>query len=207
MDIEQKKVELEKIKVDMESDRSLPLVKKPEDVIPGDGNPDAKIVFIGEAGGYHESIQRRPFVGNAGKLLDRLLQLIKLPREDVYITNMVKTRPPENRDPLPDELVIFSKYLDRELEIIQPKVIVTLGRFSMAKFLPNTFISSVHGRKFAIKWMGRNIIVIPMYHPAAALRNGNVMESIRNDFLKLPEYLEETKEEESKVEVEQEKLF
>ena len=147
-----KSEELKKIKESMENDRELPLVKKPEDVIPGDGNPDTEIVFIGEAGGYHESIQRKPFVGNAGKLLDKLLAMIKLPRESVYITNMVKTRPPENRDPLPAELEAFSRYLDMELEVIEPKVVVTLGRFSMAKFLPNVYISGVHGRKFEVNW-------------------------------------------------------
>lgn len=198
-----KALELRKIKQDMESDKNLPLVKKPEDVIPGDGNPDAKIVFIGEAGGYHESIQRKPFVGNAGVLLNQLLQSINLNRESVYITNMVKTRPPDNRDPLPDELAIFAKYLDCELEIIQPKVIVTLGRFSMAKFLPTARISSVHGRKFAVNWRGRDLVVVPMYHPAAALRSRVVMDQIKNDFLKLPVYLEEIR---NKVEAKQMEL-
>lgn len=195
--------ELQKIREDMERDKNLPLISKPEDVIPGDGNPGAEIVFIGEAGGYHESIQRKPFVGNAGKFLDQLLRSINIPRESVYITNMVKTRPSENRDPLPEELEAYSKYLDREIEIIQPKVIVTLGRFSMAKFLPNARISSVHGRKFSVDWMGREIAVVPMYHPAAALRSGEVMRQIKEDFLKLPDYLAEMKKEKKKVEVEQ----
>ncbi len=117
-----KKEELRKIKEDMENDRSLPLVSKPEDVIPGDGNPESEIVFIGEAGGYHESIQRKPFVGNAGLLLNKLLASIHVPRESVYITNMVKTRPPENRDPLPEELEAYSRYLDRELEVFNGEV-------------------------------------------------------------------------------------
>lgn len=202
-----KQEELINIKEDMENDKNLPLVKKPEDVIPGDGNPDAEIVFIGEAGGYHESIQRKPFVGNAGMLLNKLLASINLPRESVYITNMVKTRPPENRDPLPEELAVFAEYLDRELEVIRPKVVVTLGRFSMAKFLPTAKISSVHGRKFEVHWKDRNIIVVPMYHPAAALRNGAVLNEIKNDFLKLPEYLKEIEEEKEKVVVEQSQLF
>lgn len=200
-------MELRKIKEDMENDKSLPLVKKPEDVIPGDGNADSEIVFIGEAGGYHESIQRKPFVGNAGMLLNKLLASINFPRESVYITNMVKTRPPENRDPLPEELEAYSRYLDRELEVICPRVVVTLGRFSMAKFLPNARISGVHGKKFEVNWNGKNILIVPMYHPAAALRNGAVMEQIKNDFLKLPEYLKEEESKESKIKIEQSELF
>lgn len=202
-----KQEELLKIKREMENDETLPLVEKPEDVIPGDGNPDAEIVFIGEAGGYHELIQRKPFVGNAGMLLNKLLASINLPREGVYITNMVKTRPPENRDPLPEELAIFAKYLDRELEVIQPKIIVTLGRFSMAKFLPTARISSVHGRKFEVNWKGRDLVVVPMYHPAAALRSSAVLNEIKNDFLKLPECLKDIKDAEKKVKIEQNQLF
>ena len=202
-----KVLELRKIKEDMENDKSLPLVKRPEDVIPGDGNCDSEIVFIGEAGGYHESIQRKPFVGNAGMLLNKLLASINLPRESVYITNMVKTRPPENRDPLPGELAAYSRYLDRELEVIKPKVVVTLGRFSMAKFLPNARISGVHGKKFEVNWNGKNILVVPMYHPAAALRNGAVMNEIKNDFLKLPRYLKEGEKKEPEVKAEQSELI
>jgi len=202
-----KALELRKIKEDMENDRNLPLIAKPEDVIPGDGNADSEIVFIGEAGGYHESIQRKPFVGNAGMLLNRLLASIHLPRGSVYITNMVKTRPPENRDPLPEELEAYSRYLDRELEVIKPKVVVTLGRFSMAKFLPNARISGVHGKKFEVNWNGKNILVVPMYHPAAALRNGAVMEQIKNDFLKISEYLKEAENKEREVKTEQTQLF
>lgn len=191
--------ELQKIREDMERDKNLPLISKPEDVIPGDGNPGAEIVFIGEAGGYHESIQRKPFVGNAGKFLDQLLRSINIPRESVYITNMVKTRPSENRDPLPEELEAYSKYLDREIEVIQPKVIVTLGRFSMGKFLPTARISGVHGKKFVVKWKDKDLVIVPMYHPAAALRNGEVMRQIREDFLKLPSILEEMKNKEDEV--------
>ena len=204
---------LQKIKEDMEADKDLPLVSKPEDVIPGDGNPEAEIVFIGEAGGYHESIQRKPFVGQAGKLLNKLLELINIKREDVYITNMVKTRPPENRDPLPEELLAFGKYLDREIDIIQPKVIVTLGRFSMGKFFPFDFISMAHGKAREVKWKDRWITIVCMYHPAAALRNGEIMRREREDFLKLPEILtklrekEKTKSDIMKNEVSQMKLL
>jgi len=183
--------ELKKLKEEMETDKTLPLISKPEDIIPGNGNPDAKIVFIGEAGGYHESVQRKPFVGAAGQLLNRGLAAIKIKREDVYITNMVKTRPPQNRDPLPVELNAYSKYLDKELEIIQPKIIVTLGRFSMGKFLPGEKITSIHGRQFKLKWHGKDLIIVPMFHPAAALRSEEVMSKFKEDFLKLPRILEE----------------
>lgn len=178
----------------MEADKKLPLVSKPEDVIPGDGNPNAEIVFIGEAGGYHESIQRKPFVGQAGKLLDKLLALAKIKREDVYITNMVKTRPPANRDPLPEELDAYSKYLDRELEIIKPKAIVTLGRFSMGKFLPNAKITTTHGHLFRVNWNGKKVFIVPMYHPAASLRNGNVLKQEQADFMRLPDALKKIEE-------------
>ncbi|MBI3397393.1 uracil-DNA glycosylase [Candidatus Woesebacteria bacterium] len=195
--------ELKKVREAMETDKTLPLVTKPEDIIPGDGNPDTILMFIGEAGGYHESIQRKPFVGVAGKLLDRGLAAIKIPRTDVYISNMVKTRPPENRDPTLEELDAFGKYLDQEIEIIKPKVIVTLGRFSMGKFLPGVKISSVHGKTYKINWKGREITIVPMYHPAAALRRGDVMEQFRNDFLKLPDIIKEA----SKPTVEQASLL
>ena len=181
-----KALELQKIRGEMESDKSLPLIKKPEDIIPGDGNPNSEIVFIGEAGGYHESIQRKPFVGNAGALLSYLLRMIKIPRESIYITNMVKTRPPENRDPLPEELAAYSKYLDKELEVIQPKLIVTLGRYSMAKFMPGVFISTVHGKERRVTFNGKSIIVVPMYHPAAALRSLDVKAKLTEDFKKIP---------------------
>lgn len=186
-----KKEELEKIKLDMEADKTLPLISKPEDVIPGYGNPDSKIFLIGEAGGYHESIERKPFVGAAGKLLTNLLNSIGINREDVYITNMVKTRPPENRDPSDVELAAYGKYLDRELEVIEPKVIITLGRFSMARFMPFARISTVHGKPERVKWRDKELVVVPMYHPAAALRNGSVMAQEKEDFLKLPKILKE----------------
>ncbi len=186
-----KQEELQKIKLAMEQDKSLPLISKPEDVVPGDGNPDAQIVFIGEAAGYHESVQRKPFVGQAGILLNKLLVSINIKREDVYITNMVKTRPPENRDPEPQELDAFAKYLDQELEVIKPQVVVTLGRFSMGKFLPGVKISSVHGKPQVVNFKDRELLVVPMYHPAAALRNGDIMRQEQLDFLQLPKIIEE----------------
>ena len=198
-----KQIELQKIKEDMENDKNLPLVSKPEDIIPGYGNAESKIVFIGEAGGYYELVQRKPFVGAAGQLLTRLLTSVGISREDVYITNMVKTRPPNNRDPLPEELAAYGRYLDRELEIINPKIIVTLGRFSMAKFLPSVKISAVHGRVHGVRWNGKDIVVVPMFHPAAALRAGDVMSMIKEDFAKLPEILKEMEKEKEKESAEQ----
>ena len=195
--------ELQKIKDEMEKDKNLPLVSRPEDVIPGDGNPDAEIVFIGEAGGYHESIQRKPFVGQAGQLLNKLLMLAGIKREDVYITNMIKTRPPNNRDPLPEELEAYSRYLDKELEIIKPGIIITLGRFSMGKFLPSAKISSAHGRLYRVNWKGIELFIVPMYHPAASLRNGSVMSQEKEDFLRLPEAMK--KIEEMKKQIQEEK--
>lgn len=195
--------ELQKIKDEMEKDKNLPLVSRPEDVIPGDGNPDAKIVFIGEAGGYHESVQRKPFVGQAGQLLNKLLTLAGIKREDVYITNMIKTRPPNNRDPLPEELEAYSRYLDKELEIIKPGIIITLGRFSMGKFLPSAKISSAHGRLYRVNWKGIELFIVPMYHPAASLRNGSVMSQEKEDFLRLPEAMK--KIEEMKKQIQEEK--
>ncbi len=180
---------LDALNARMEADKTLPLIDKPEDIIPGAGNPNATIVFIGEAGGFHEQQQRKPFVGRAGQFLNQLLDSIKLERNDVYITNMVKTRPPENRDPLPQELDAYSSYLDDELDIIQPEVIVTLGRFSMGKFLQNVFISTVHGKPRLKTWHGRKTVIIPMYHPAAGLRNSSIREQTFVDFKEIPRVL------------------
>ena len=168
---------------------SLPLISKPEDIIPGDGNPDAKIMFIGEAGGRNEAIQRKPFVGVAGKLLARELNNNGYQREDVYISNVVKTRPPDNRDPLPEEIAAFKPFLDQEIEIIQPKLLVTLGRFSMAKFIPDVKISQVHGRLHRVQYANKTRYVLPFYHPAAALRQGVVMDAFIKDFTKIPKIL------------------
>lgn len=165
------------------------LYQKATHSVPGAGNPDSKIVFIGEGPGYHEDQQGLPFVGAAGKLLDRLLQLIKLERKDVWIGNMVKHRPPGNRDPLPEEIKACQNFLNQQIEIIDPQIIVTLGRFSMAKFLPNEKISQIHGQARFVNFAGKRRIVIAMYHPAAALRSGTVMEQIKKDFQKIPKFL------------------
>lgn len=155
--------------------------------VPGEGNADARIMLIGEAPGWHEDQQGRPFVGNSGKFLSELLEQAGLRREDVFITNVVKHRPPGNRDPLPDEIMACARYLERQVAIIDPDVVVTLGRFSMAKFFPGERISRIHGEPREIG--GR--LVVPMYHPAAALHNGSLKGAIEEDFRKLPRILAE----------------
>jgi uracil-DNA glycosylase len=150
--------------------------------VPGEGNAHARILFIGEGPGYHEDKQGRPFVGPAGQFLDELLASINLKRPDVFITNVVKCRPPNNRDPEPDEIAACDNYLDRQIAAIQPQVIVTLGRFSMAKFFGNSKITTIHGR--AQKKDG--YICIAMYHPAAGLHRAELKDIIREDFKKIP---------------------
>lgn len=150
--------------------------------VPGEGPVDAEIMFIGEGPGFHENEQGRPFVGAAGKYLEELLAKINLKREQVFIGNVVKCRPPNNRDPMPDELAACSDYLERQIQVINPKVIVTLGRYSMARFLPNAKISDVHGQSFRIK----NRLVVPMFHPAAALHQPSLKTSVERDFTQLP---------------------
>jgi DNA polymerase len=186
---------LHRLKEEMEKDDSLPLKKGATKLVFGTGNTEAKILCIGEGPGFNEDKEGLPFVGQAGKLLDKLFPLAGLERKNVFITNIVHHRPPENRDPLPNEIEAYGKYLDRIIEIIKPEMIITLGRFSMAKFLPNVFISDVHGKKYEIKWNEKNIVVIPMYHPAASLRNGNVLALEKNDFYQLKEILSKMKEE------------
>lgn len=154
-----------------------------KNAVPGEGNPRAEIMFIGEAPGFHENEQGRPFVGQAGKFLDELLAEAGYKREEVFIANVVKCRPPGNRDPLPEELAACSRYLDRQIESINPSVIVTLGRISMGKFLPNARISEMHGKSI---WVNDRLIV-PMYHPAAALHQPALKNVVIADFKSLPE--------------------
>lgn len=189
---------LHKLKDEMETDDNLPLKKGATRLVFGTGNTTAKIICIGEGPGYNEDQKGIPFVGRAGHLLDTLFPLAGLERKEVFITNIVHHRPPENRDPMPDEITAYGKYLDRIIEIIDPEVILTLGRFSMAKFLPNVFISQVHGKKHVVSWKGKEVVVIPMYHPAASLRNGNILELEKNDFYQLKEILEKMKDNEQK---------
>ena len=155
--------------------------------VPGEGPADSKIMFIGEGPGFYENEQGRPFVGAAGNFLSDLLGKIGLKREQVYITNVVKCRPPGNRDPQADELAACSDYLERQIEAINPRVIVTLGRFSMARYLPNAKISDIHGQA---TWIHGRMIVA-MYHPAAALHQPSLRPTLEKDFMKLPEYVQQ----------------
>jgi len=158
-------------------------------VVPGEGAEDADIMFIGEAPGWHEDQQGRPFVGPAGQFLDTLLASIGLKREQVYIANVIKCRPTGNRDPLPAEICSCRQWLERQIEIIRPKMIVTLGRFSMAMFFPGKSISKIHGTA----QKRDNVIYYAMYHPAAALHQQSLRQAIEADMLKIPSLLAEAK--------------
>lgn len=158
-------------------------------LVMGSGNPDASVVFIGEAPGKNEDEQGVPFVGAAGKFLDEMLAAADMKREDVYITNIVKYRPPNNRDPLPDEKKAFWPYLLKQLQIIEPKVVVTLGRHSMEYFLPGMFISQIHGQPKRIQFGDHKLVVVPLYHPAAALYNGSLRQTLIDDFCRMPEII------------------
>lgn len=155
--------------------------------VPGAGDPHADIVFIGEGPGYNEDQQGLPFVGQAGKFLDELLASIDLRREDVYITNVIKCRPPNNRDPQPGEIEACAPWLEQQLDIIKPRMIVTLGRFSMSRYFQGQTIGRIHGRPKKID----GVVVVPMYHPAAALHQANLRGTIMEDFKKLPGILRE----------------
>lgn len=158
--------------------------------VPGAGSPTAEIMFIGEGPGFHEDKQGLPFVGRSGDYLNYLLNLIGLKREQVFIANVVKHRPPENRDPLPDEILACKPYLDRQVEIINPLVIATLGRFSMARYFPNGKITQIHGKpKFE-----DNRAYIPLFHPAAVLRNPDLRRDMEADFKRILEVLEELRQ-------------
>ncbi|OGF74376.1 hypothetical protein A2W48_01460 [Candidatus Giovannonibacteria bacterium RIFCSPHIGHO2_12_44_12] len=172
------------LKKEIEENRELPLSGE-ANLVFGEGSADAEVLFIGEAPGFHEDRLSRPFVGQAGKLLDKLLLKINWPRESVYITNIVKRRPPGNRDPLPSEIDAYKPYLERQIKIINPKIIATLGRYSMNYFLPEAKISRDHG---VAQYAGEQLI-IPLYHPAAALRATAVLKDLETDFKKLPEIL------------------
>ena len=158
-------------------------------VVPGEGAENAEIMFIGEAPGWHEDQQGRPFVGQAGQFLDKLLTSINLDRRQVYIANVIKCRPPDNRDPLPTEIQNCSPWLDSQIEIIKPKMIVTLGRYSMARYFGTTKISSIHGQAKTAD--GR--LVVAMFHPAAALHQPALKQSIEEDFRRLPALIEQAR--------------
>ena len=170
--------------------QSCQLAKHRTKVVPGEGSGGSRMFFIGEAPGWHEDQQGRPFVGPAGQFLDQLLASIGLRREEVYIANVIKCRPPQNRDPLPDEIEACRKWLDRQIEIVHPKMIITLGRYSLARYFPDETISKVHGK--ARKMDG--IIYYAMYHPAAALHQGSLRRIIEADMLKIPQVLAQGEE-------------
>ena len=161
------------------------LVRQRTQVVPGDGAEDAKIMFVGEAPGWHEDQQGRPFVGPAGQYLNQLIASINLKREQVYITNVIKCRPPGNRDPLPAEILACRKWLEGQTELIRPKIVVTLGRYSMAMFFPGKSISKIHGTA----QKRDDIIYYAMYHPAAALHQQSLRQTIEADMLKIPALL------------------
>ncbi len=199
---------LDEIREKILRDKICPALKKTAtQLVFGDGNPDADVLFIGEAPGKNEDQTGKPFVGASGKFLDEMLASVDLKREDVYITNIVKYRPPNNRDPLPDEKAAFLPYLQTQLEVIQPKIVVTLGRHSMNCFLPDLQISKIHGEPKRIRINMRRqaeriesgdthaspeathgvaLVIMPLYHPAAALYNGAMRQTLIEDFAKLP---------------------
>lgn len=182
-----KQRQLDEVKEQITKDKVCPeLAEQATQLVFGDGNPDAELVFIGEAPGKNEDIQGKPFVGAAGKFLNEMLAMIGLKREDIYITNIVKYRPPNNRDPLPEEKAAFLPYLKRQLDIIKPKLIVTLGRHSMEVLLPGLKISQVHGQPK--RFQGR--VFLPLFHPAAALYNGSMRQTLIDDFAKIPLIIE-----------------
>jgi DNA polymerase len=178
---------LDQIKADIVKSNICPdLAKTATNMVFGEGSPDADILFIGEAPGKNEDLTGLPFIGAAGKFLEEMLGLIGLKREDVYITSILKYRPPNNRDPLPDEKLAFLPFLQAQIKVIQPKLIVFLGRHSMECFLPGLKISQVHGQPKRKDGQ----VYLPLYHPAAALYNGGMRQTIIDDFLKIPAILQ-----------------
>ena len=181
---------LEEIEERVRSCTDCPLSETRTHAVPGEGSKAARIIFIGEAPGYQEDRQGRPFVGPAGKFLDELLGSIGLNREDVFIANMIKCRPPNNRDPLPNEVTACTKYLDRQIELLEPELVVTLGRYAMGKYFPKDSISRVRGRVRTKD--GQR--VLPLLHPAAALHQASLRDSIEQDFQVIPQALREARE-------------
>lgn len=181
---------LDKIKQQIMDDKITPeLAASATQMVFGEGNPDSEIVFIGEAPGKNEDLQGKPFVGAAGKFLNEMLEMIGMKRSDVYITNIVKYRPPNNRDPLPEEKSAFLPYLQAQLDTIKPVLTVTLGRHSLNCFLPDLQIGRVHGQPK--RYQGR--VFLPLFHPAAALYNGGMRQTLIDDFALIPVILKKIK--------------
>lgn len=186
-----KQKKLDELKAKIIADKVCPeLAESATQLVFGDGNLDAKVVFIGEAPGKNEDIQGIPFVGAAGKFLNEMLASINMKREDIYITNIVKYRPPNNRDPLPEEKTAFLPYLQAQLDIIHPAIVVTLGRHSMNCFLPDLQIGKIHGqpKRIKVQFMGDSVsrlVILPLFHPAAALYNGGMRQTLLDDSAKI----------------------
>jgi uracil-DNA glycosylase len=186
-----KQAQLDRVKQEIINKKICPeLAETATNLVMGDGNINAEIVFIGEAPGKNEDEQGLPFVGAAGKFLNEMLAAADLQRSDVYITNIVKYRPPNNRDPLPEEKKAFWPYLLKQLQIIKPKVVITLGRHSMEYFLPDMRISQIHGQPKRIQFGDDKLVIIPLYHPAAALYNGSMRQTLIDDFVSVPRIIE-----------------
>ncbi len=182
-----KQIVLDQIKADIIDQNICPdLAKTATNLVMSRGNPDAQVVFIGEAPGKNEDLQGAPFVGAAGKFLDEMLRGIDLTIDQVYITNIVKYRPPGNRDPLPAEKQAFWPFLVRELQCVAPKLLVTLGRHSMEYFLPGQKITAIHGQPKRITFGSGKLVILPLYHPAAALYNGDLKATLNEDFEAIP---------------------
>lgn len=195
MSTEDKQTLLDQIKADILEKNICPdLAQEATNLVMGDGNADADIVFIGEAPGKNEDLQGLPFVGAAGKFLNEMLESIGLDRSDVYITNIVKYRPPNNRDPLPEEKKAFWPYLIKQLRVIEPTIVVTLGRHSMEYFLPNQKISAIHGEPKRVAFGDKKIVILPLFHPAAALYNGGLRQTLIDDFSALPIVVDKLKQ-------------
>ncbi|EKE18709.1 MAG: Phage SPO1 DNA polymerase-related protein [uncultured bacterium] len=191
-----KKEQLSKLNIKMSKCSKCLLHCGNSHIVIGDGNLDAEILFIGEAPGKNEDKLGIPFIGSSGRILDKMLESINLKREDVYITNILKCRPPENRDPLPEEVYDCQPWLEQQIKIINPKLIITLGRFSLNCFLPEVKISQVHGELFDIEI--NNIgtkKILPFYHPAAARQNRKTRVLFEEDFAKIPAILKQIKKE------------
>lgn len=193
--MDDKQQQLDRVRADIFEKNICPeLAAQATNLVMGDGNLNADIVFIGEAPGKNEDEQGLPFVGAAGKFLNEMLAEADMERSDVYITNIVKYRPPNNRDPLPEEKKAFWPYLLKQLQIIQPKVVITLGRHSMEYFLPGMRISQIHGQPKRIQFGDQKIVIIPLYHPAAALYNGSMRQTLIDDFVHVPKIIDMMKQ-------------
>ena len=184
-----KRHQLEQLKQKVLMDPHLPFKETATNLVFGAGSEDPKVLFIGEAPGKNEDLTGLPFVGAAGKVLSELMESIGLKREDVYITSVIQYRPPKNRDPKPAEIALFEPYLNEQLNILNPKVIVTLGRFSLGKFIPNAKVADIHGKPQKAIWRNKNLIIIPLYHPAAVIYRQSLKEILKQDFQTIKKFI------------------